>query len=174
MDRPARPAAPGRPSRRHVLGVAALGLVGGATAATGCRGGGAPRQAPPADALEPLIADALRLAATHVATLSRHPSLAGRLTPLLTAHQAHAEAMLARVDPRRRSEITGDGGTAPVSPSVSPPAGATIPAALADLRSAERAGAVRARAACLAADGDRAALLGSVAAARASHEVALR
>ncbi|PZF96238.1 hypothetical protein [Micromonospora endophytica] len=150
-----------------MLGAGALLALGGAAGPlTGC--GLLDRDdTPKPDPLDPLRDEALRLAAGLRATAAAHPDLAGRLTPLAESHEAHA-AELARVT----------GATSP-SGTAAPPATAGTPptdqaAALTALRQAERTGRDAASTACAAAPADRVALLGSIAAARASHLEALK
>ncbi|PZG01717.1 hypothetical protein C1I99_05920 [Micromonospora deserti] len=121
--------------------------------------------APEPDPLAPLLDEALRLAAAHAAAAAAHPALADRLTPIAEAHRAHA-AELARV-------------TGMPLPSASTPASAAAPATnpdatLAALRERERGGRDAATTACAAAPAERAALLASIAAARATHLEALK
>ncbi|GAA4702401.1 hypothetical protein [Phytohabitans rumicis] len=114
----------------------------------------------PPDALAPLLAEALDLATQHEAAVAAFPELAARLTPVAAAHRAHA-AELARI-----TKVA-----APASPTASPsaPAAADVKATLATLRAAEQKGQKAAAAACRTAPADRAALLGSIAAARTTH-----
>lgn len=123
--------------------------------------------APPADPLAPLVRSAQELAARYEAAILAHPTLAERLRPVADAHRAHA-AELARV-----------AGVALPSASAGPTASGRaatgdIKATLAGLRAAEQEGRTAAREACLAAPADRAALLGSIAAARTSHLEVMR
>jgi hypothetical protein len=118
------------------------------------------------DALDPLLAATLRLAAEYDAAIAAQPELADRLAPLRDAHRAHAKA-LAQVIGRRASILSP-------SPLAGTPAGQDGTAILAQLQAAEKAGQDEAAAACLAAPADRTALLGSITAARASHQVVLR
>ncbi|SCE63983.1 hypothetical protein GA0070564_10122 [Micromonospora mirobrigensis] len=151
-------------SRRNLLRAGALLALGGAPAPlAGCdlfdRGDDPP---PAPDPLEPLVAGALELAGRHRAALAADPGLAERLTPIAEAHEAHA-AELRRVI-----------GRTPPSGSPSPTPGASAPtttgaALVAELRAAERTGQVAAAKACATAPAERAALLGSIAAARATH-----
>ncbi|MEU5550870.1 hypothetical protein ABZ738_13970 [Micromonospora sp. NPDC047793] len=159
-------------SRRRVLRAGALLALGGsAVPLSGCGLFGGDEQPPEPDPLAPLVDESLGLAAGLRAAATAHPDLAARLVPLAESHEAHA-AELARLT----------GAATPSGPAV--PSGATWsspavrpgePAAtLAALRQAERTGRESAKAACAAAPADRAAVLGSVAAARASHLEALR
>ncbi len=162
-----------RLSRRGFLGVAVRSgaLAAAAGTAAGCglvrHGPAYPPAAP--DPLEQLVAAKRDVIGRYVATLARHPDLGGRLGPLRDAHQAHLRALLAVIDPRRRATPESVGGATPSSRSV--PAGEQE--AMAALRAAETAAAARSRAACLAAEGTRAALLGSVHACERSHLVVL-
>ncbi|MER7332434.1 MULTISPECIES: hypothetical protein [unclassified Micromonospora] len=119
---------------------------------------------PGPDPLTPLLDETLRLAAGHRDAAAAHPTLAGLLTPIAEAHGAHA-AELARVI----------GVPLPSAPAATTPAPAGDPAAArAALREAERAGQKTATSACAAAPAERAALLASIVAARATHVEALR
>ncbi|HSV64586.1 MAG TPA: hypothetical protein VLJ59_01595 [Mycobacteriales bacterium] len=164
---------PSQPSRRRLLGGAAAGL--GLLATSGCPRRVVSGQAGPAGTPEPdpLLADlagARRMVDLYDATLRTHPGLAHRLGPLRANHAAHVDALVAAVG--------GAAGTPSPSgtPSASPSA-AAVPAspaaALATLRRAEQAaGAGLARSAVRSAGG-RAALLASIAAGSAGHEVVL-
>lgn len=123
-------------------------------------------QPPPPDPLAPLVTGALELAAGYEAAVAAHPALADRLSPVAAAHRAHA-AELARVTGRGTPGPTTAGATA------SPPAG-DVTATLAALRAAEQRERETAARACADAPESRVALVGSVAAARASHLEVLR
>jgi hypothetical protein len=159
-------ATPGH-TRRKVLRAGALVALGGAAAPlTGCdlldRDDD---PAPGPDPLEPLAAEAAALADRHRAAVAADPSLADRLTPIADAHRAHADE-LRRVIGRPAPSAAPTG-----SPTASP---AAEPAdLLAELRRAEQTGRANAAKACAAAPAERAALLGSIAAARATHVEAL-
>ena len=123
-----------------------------------------PKPPPGPDPLEPLRAQAQALADQYAAAIDAAPDLAARLQPLRDAHLAHV------------AELNNLIGTPPPSappsgPPSAPPTGVPgDPAALlAALRAAEEAGQRDAAAACLAAPAHRAALLGSIAACRATH-----
>jgi hypothetical protein len=120
------------------------------------------------DPLDPLLAATVRLAAEYDAAIAAQPELAERLTPLRDAHQAHAKA-LAQVIGRPASRLSP---STVANASASPTAGDAA-TTLAQLRAAEKAGQGEATAACLAAHADRAALLGSITAARATHQAVL-
>lgn len=133
---------------------------------TGCdlldRGDDGP---PPPDPLEPVAAEAAALEARYRAAISAAPDLAGRLTPIADAHRAHAEEL------RRVIGRPAPSG----SPTAAPTTAGTEPAALlASLGAAEQQGRTNAARACAAAPAERTALLGSIAAARATHVEALK
>ncbi|GIE80270.1 hypothetical protein Aph02nite_62200 [Actinoplanes philippinensis] len=145
-------------SRRTFIGA----LVGSATLA-GCGVFDSEPEPPPApDAFQPLLDEALALAASYDRVIVAQPALAARLTPLAEDHRAHA-ADLARL-------IGAAAGSA--APSVSAPSGGADTTAT--LRKAEQAAQKTAVAACKAAPADRAMLAGSIAACRATHAEALR
>lgn len=149
-------------TRRAVLAAGATGLAG---ATSGCTWfGSAPPEPPPPDPLEPLLAGARELADRYARTLVAHPDLAGRLDPLRAAHFAHVAALV---------EVIDRPGTASPFTTGSPVGVSDIPAdadeALEDLRKREDSARDAAREACLAAPAERAGLLGSICAARASH-----
>jgi hypothetical protein len=117
------------------------------------------------DALDPLLAATVGLVARYDAAIAGQPSLAERLTPLRNAHQAHAKA-LAQLIGRPASRL---------SPSAAPASSAADAAdTLVELRAAEKTGQDEAAAACLAAPAGRTALLGSITAARATHQEVLQ
>ncbi|HEY7271309.1 MAG TPA: hypothetical protein VH502_01155 [Actinoplanes sp.] len=134
-----------------------LAAVAGASALAGCGVFDSGPDVPPApDPLQPVLVEAVALAAAYDRLAAAQPPLARRLGPLAADHRAHA-AELARVM-----------GTA--APSAPASAAATIE----DLRAAERAAQRTAGTACRQAPAERAALAGSIAACRASHVEALR
>ncbi|GAA0800841.1 hypothetical protein Sya03_08840 [Spirilliplanes yamanashiensis] len=125
-----------------------------------------PAPPPPPDPLLPLRDAALALAGTYDRAVAAQPALQARLAPIAAAHRAHAAELDRILDP-----------PAP-APSASAAASAAPDAVgaptVAELRAAERQAHKDAAAACRAAPADRAALVGSVAAARACHAEALR
>lgn len=144
-----------------MLRVGALLTLGGAVPSlTGCDPFN--QEPPPPDPLAPMVDEALALAAAYRDAATTHPTLAGRLAPITEAHSAHA-AELARI-------------TKAAPPSAAPTAStpADSDATLTRLREREQAASESATRACLAAPAGRAALLASIAAARASHLEALR
>jgi len=153
---------PGEPrlSRRGLLRAAgALVATGGTLAGCGYLSSG-PHWRPGADPLAGLRDATAALADRYEATVARHASLAGRLGPVRDAHRAHLDAL------NRQLVSTA----APAPPSTpAPPVPDDPAAAVSALLAAENAARADAAAACLAAPGWRAALLGSITAARASH-----
>jgi hypothetical protein len=148
-------------SRRRALGMtAAAGL-----AVAGPSGCGLfddePEPLPEPDPLQPILDEALALALAYERAAIAQPSLAARLSPLAGDHRAHA-AELARVI-----------GT--VAPSAAPSASAAAVAqTTAELRKAEQAAQRTATAAARTAQPERAGLVGSIAACRATHAEALK
>lgn len=115
-----------------------------------------------------MINAARDLAGRYDAAVAAFPELAERLNPIAEAHRAHA-AELRRV--AAASTGTPDAsGTTPAAAAMPGDAATT----LAELRKAEQQAHEEAVHACLAAPGERAALLGSIAAARAAHLEVLR
>ncbi|SCL21606.1 hypothetical protein GA0070624_2354 [Micromonospora rhizosphaerae] len=142
-----------------------MALGGAAVPLAGCDLFDRNNEPPPPDPLEPLAAESAELAARHRAAIAAVPGLADRLTPIADAHQAHA-GELRRVIGRKVSSG---------APAGTPTAAATDPdEVLAALREAEQQGRENAAKACAAAPAERAALLGSIAAARATHVEALK
>ena len=152
-------------SRRAVL--TGLGAAAAAAAATasGCTWWSDRSDPPPPDPLAPLVATTATLRARYEHAVSAFPDLADRLTPLLSAHRAHEQVL---------RELTGipeptDG------PRWAPATSATTDpdSLLAELRAAEETAQHEAEQACLTAPSERAALLGSITAARATHREVL-
>ena len=121
--------------------------------------------APGPDPLARMAEETFALATTYRTVAASHPALAERLTPIGDAHVAHAEE-LARV---ARVALPS---TAAVTAPEAPPEEAA--AALTALRAQETTARDTATRACLEAPAHRAALLASIAAARATHLEALR
>jgi hypothetical protein len=138
------------------------GLLAGAAGATALAGCGVFDSGPdgPAapDPLQPVLDEAVALAAAYDRVAAIQPALARRLGPLAADHRVHA-AELARVI----------GAAAPSAPASAAPV-----ATIEDLRAAVRAARRTADTACRQAPAARAALVGSIAACRASHIEALR
>jgi len=158
-------------ARRRLLTGALAGAAGvlTATALSGCGllpdgdGAGTPEADP--DPLEPLLTAELALVASYDQAIAALPALAARLRPLRADHAAHAQALRARIDPRRADAI----------PTKAPPgaAASATSSTLAALAKAERVNADGAIKLCLATEGERAALLASIAACESSHLVVL-
>ncbi|WP_329108404.1 hypothetical protein OG792_06975 [Micromonospora sp. NBC_01699] len=157
-------------SRRDLIRAAGLvALATGAGSLSGCGLFGDEPPPPPPDPLAPLVTEAFDLADRYDVAVAGFPELADRLGPVAQAHRAHA-AELARVT-----------GTAlpSGSPTVGASAGTSTPAgdaksALAALRAAEVEGRETMARACAEAPASRAVLLGTIAAARATHLEVLR
>ncbi|BCJ54783.1 hypothetical protein Asp14428_62580 [Actinoplanes sp. NBRC 14428] len=142
--------------RRQLLGTAA-----GVSALAGCGLFDDDPEPPPApDALQPLLDEAVALAAAYDRAAVAEPRLAARLTPLADDHRAHA-AELAKVI---GAALPSTAPSAPPGPAYS----------LKSLRKAEQVAQKTAAAACRKAPAARAALTGSIAAARAAHAEVLR
>jgi len=143
-------------------------LLGAGLAATTLAGCGAfdDKPAPVAtpDPLQPLLDEALALAAGYDRVVVARPALSARLAPLAADHRTHAADL---------AKLIGASASASAAP-----ADARVESAAADpiaaLRAAELAAQKTAVAACLAAPVDRAGLVGSIAACRATHAEALR
>jgi len=113
---------------------------------------------PEPDPLLPLLRQTVALVSAYEGFLAAHPERAARLDPLRETHAAHVTALSAVV----------------VQPSAGPSAApSAAPATLAELKALESAAAKSAYEACLATTAERATLLGEIAAARATHVVAL-
>ncbi len=162
---------PGR-TRRRVLGTAA-GTALGAAGATAIGGCGLldddPQPAPPPDPAQPVLDGARELAAAYDRAIAVQPALSGRLTPIAEAHRAHA-GELARII---GGSATTTATAAAPTPSQTGPAGDPA-ATVRELRTAEQKAQRVAATVCRTAAANRAALIGSIAAARAAHVEALR
>ncbi|WP_412745137.1 hypothetical protein [Krasilnikovia sp. MM14-A1004] len=160
MGRTAGDAGPGY-TRRRLLGVTAgAALAVGAPAGCGLFGDD-PEPARP-DPLQPVLDEALRLAAGYDRAALTQPALGKRLAPLAADHRAHAAALAPVI------------GAAPASAAPSASADAGAAPTLDALRRAEQQAQRTAAAACRETSADRAALVGSIAACRAAHAEALR
>jgi hypothetical protein len=113
-----------------------------------------------AEALRQVAAEALDLATRYDAAISQNPDQSARLTAIRDAHREHAAAIGRSLDT----------SVAPAAPAGSQPPGSGLKA----LAAAEKAAAERAVVACVAAASYHAPLLGTVAAARASHAEVLQ
>jgi hypothetical protein len=174
-------------SRRRLLATVSIGVAAGASGCAVIRPGAAV-PAVTADPLEELVKEKQALYDQYVAVIAAHPALAHRLGPLRDAHQQHRDALLDLIDARRRRALAN--ATPPVpepsdaSPSADGSVGSDRAAAVALLRNNEKTAAASTRTACLqltdppandagAGLAERLAVLGSMAAAEASHQVAL-
>jgi hypothetical protein len=152
-------------------GLLRAGAAGAAGAAAGYALGGCglldrePEPAPSPDPLDPVRLDALHLAALCDAAVVAYPALAARVNPIRDAHLAHA-AELARA--------TGASSPASATSAPAPAPSGGPKAALAELRAAEEKAQRTATDACLGAPASRAALVGSIVAACATHQEVLR
>ncbi|MFG3300273.1 hypothetical protein [Micromonospora chersina] len=144
---------------------ALLALGGTALPLTGCDLFDRDDESRPPDPLEPLAAEATALEARHRAAATAVPALAERLTAIADAHRAHAEELRKVIG---RPAPSGSPASALATPAADPDTVRT------ELRQAEQEGRENAARACAAAPAERAALLGSIAAARATHVEALK
>jgi hypothetical protein len=156
--------APSSP-RRSILAAGVL-VAGTLVAGSGCSvvgfGSDEPDVLPPADAdaLRAVAGESLDLADRYERAAAQVPDQAARLTAIRDAHREHAAAI----------SLTLDQSVAPsAGPSPSASGGAGSGSVLRTLQGAERAAAERAATACVAAASYYAPLLGTIAAARASH-----
>lgn len=166
---PSTPAAPAVPTggalRRRTLLVAAGGGVVGL--AGGCRIGNQDKSGNTSTGPLPgVLAATLGLIGGYQATVLVQPGLADRLNPLLADHLAHVTALQQAMG--RPSSAPPVNGAATSSGVPGDPT-----AALAQLRAAEQSAQVGAVGACVSAPQGYAALLGSIAACRATHVEAL-
>jgi hypothetical protein len=155
------------PMHQHATRRAVLaGLAGGVTGAAlaGCwPASDKPAVQHPPHPLTPVLASTGVLVQRYRATIAGYPDLAERLTPLLADHEAHVEALHKAIGTPVASASASPGPS--VSASLAPDAAGAVAA----LRRAEQTGQADAVTACLAAASDDAALLGSIAACRATH-----
>nr|WP_030436037.1 hypothetical protein [Actinoplanes subtropicus] len=115
------------------------------------------------DPLQPLLDEALALAAAYDRAVAAKPMLSARLAPLAADHRVHAADLAKLIG-------TPSASAAPSGPVVENASADPVAA----LRTAELAAQKTAVAACLAAPPDRAGMVGSIAACRATHAEALR
>jgi hypothetical protein len=153
-------------TRRRLLLTGAAGAAGTTLAGCGLFGDDpAPKPPPAADPMAPVLDGAVTLAASYDRVIAVQPDLAARLTPIAEAHRAHAAEL---------SRVLGVPAPAASAANPSAPPVASGTAALRSLRSAEQKAQQVAGKLCRTAPANRAALLGSISAARASHAEALR
>ncbi|MDT5032300.1 MAG: hypothetical protein QOC94_2471 [Actinoplanes sp.] len=157
-----------------------------------------------ADPLQPVLAAALSLAADYDRAALAQPGLSARLAPLAADHRAHAAELArligepvpsaatsapptatsapptATTAPPTATSAPPTATSAPPTATTAPPTATSPPLTVADaatvaaLRKAEQSAQKAAAAACRGAAAARAALLGSIAACRATHAEALR
>jgi hypothetical protein len=167
-------------SRRAVLRSVAGAAIGiaGASGLSGCGLLGNNPAPDRADPLDGLLAGTLALASRYDTAIAVWPELTERLTPIRDAHRAHATALATLIGKPTKttapsvSSVSSASSTSSVSSTSSAEASAAD--ALASLRTAEKTAQGDAATACLAAPAARAPTLGSITAARASHQEALR
>jgi hypothetical protein len=147
--------------RRQLLG--AVAGTAGLAALTGCGlFNDDPEPAPAPDPLQPVLDEAVTLGAAYERLAVSDAALASEysLATLAADHRAHATEL---------AKLIG----APLPSAAASGAGAAG-GGVAALRKAEQAAQKTAAAACRTAPVERAALVGSIAAARAAHAEALR
>jgi hypothetical protein len=156
-------------SRRAVLRSVAGAAIGiaGAAGLSGCELVGNNPAPDRPDPLDGLLAGTFTLAGRYDAAIAAWPELAARLTPIRDAHRAHTTALATLIGKPTKT-------TVPSSSTSTGAAEADTAAALAALRTAEKTAQGDAAGACLAAPAARTLLLGSITAARASHQEALQ
>jgi hypothetical protein len=157
-------------TRRRVLRTAAGTAAGsvGVLALAGCGLFGDDAEPPSApDPAQPVLDGALALAGAYDRAIAAQPALAGTLAPIVEAHRAHAAELTRMIGGRVRTSAAAPG---PSGSAAGGPAAGGVPA----LRTAEQREERTAAAVCRSAPANRAALLGSIAAARATHAEALR
>jgi len=134
------------------------------------------RAEPDVTVLRAAIAAKEQMIAMYEAARAAHPTLSGRLDPLISDSAAHlAELRQRLIEPARAAEGTTAERTTgiPGGASPSPPAPGNRTAALAALRSAERAAAAAHVRQLRAVAPSLAQLLASIAACEATHVAAL-
>jgi hypothetical protein len=156
----------GRTTRRALL--AGVAGAAGTVALTGCwPGRKSPAANPTPHPLTPVLAGTTALVGMYQAAITAYADLGDKLRPLLDDHRKHVEAL------RQAMGLAQPSGAASGSAAPSASAGASVApdpdAALKALHDAEQAGRTAAATACLAASNDDAALVGSIAACRATH-----
>jgi hypothetical protein len=162
-DRGGQPGVP----RRQVLRLAAIGsAVAGTALASGCNPlATAVRWHDVPDRIAELRSSAVDLAGRYDRVIDRHPELADLLTPLRDAHRKHVEALDRELgQPDRTRPTDTDASAAPSEDAA---------AAVAALRVAETTGVRQATEVCVTGPSWHSGLVGSIAAARASHVEAL-
>lgn len=159
----------GRSRRDLMRAVGLVALATGAGSLAACGLFAEEEVPPPPDPLAVLVTNALDLAHRYDAAVAAFPELADRLGPVAQAHREHATE-LARVT---RTTLPSGAATPEVTGGT-PSAPGDQKSTLAMLRAAETEGHQTMAKACADAPPERAALLGSIAAARATHLEVLR
>jgi hypothetical protein len=166
-----------------MLGLAAGGVGSAALAGCGVFDHASTPAAEPMDNLEPLLIEAVALAAAYDRAVVAQPGLAGRLTPLADDHRAHARELAALIGKAVPSASTSEAAPPAPASGAAPPASAptatatatvTAGTVLAQLRVAEQTAQRNAVAVCGGAPAEGTELIGSIAACRATHAEALR
>lgn len=149
-------------TRRRVL-VATAGAAVTVPVLTGCGLFDVePEPTPEPDPLQPLLDEALVLAAAYERAAVAQPDLGARLAPLAADHRAHARELAQVIGAGPPSATPGT--SAASDPGQSP----------AEFREAERAAQRTAALSARTVPAERAALVGSIAACRATHAEALK
>jgi hypothetical protein len=147
---------------------AAAGLAGLTAIGAGAGGGDGlpgPSTDPPPTQLLAVLQDAVNMRARYEVALANLPVLAAALSALRDAHAAHAQTLSTSLG----VSVPAPEPTHDIEPLPTEPV-----RAIAALAGAERAGRESAAAACLVAIPRLAPLVGSIAAARASHVEVLK
>lgn len=157
-------------SRRALLvGIAGTSFAGALSGCSALRTASEPPPAP-VDPLAPLLAATAQLVERHQAVITAHPELADRLGPLHATHVAHVAALSKLVRPVDLAPASPPDSGASARPTTYwPETTRSADEAVSALRIAEQEAQTEAETACLAAPAERAPLLGSIAAARATH-----
>jgi len=147
--------------RRTVLTGTLAGVAGMSLSGCGLLAG----DPPPPHPLLGTLREIRALLWRYEAVISAHPVLAEQLGQLRDNHRAHLSAV---------AELIGTAAHESPSPTTGVPVSPESKTAVGELRNAERAGQDAAARSCLAAKPEYAGVLGSIAAARASHREVLR
>jgi hypothetical protein len=122
--------------------------------------------------MQPVLDEARALAARYDQLALTKPDLSARLTPLGDDHKAHIAELSRLIEPAAAQSASA-GASAGASASASAGA-AAVESSLPQLRRAEQTAQRTAVTMARTAEPDRAALLASIAACRATHVEALR
>jgi hypothetical protein len=127
-----------------------------------------PPPTPEPDPMQPVLDEARALAARYDQLALTRPDLSARLTPLGDDHKAHIAELSRLIEPAAAQSASA-GASASASASA-----AAVESSLSRLRTAEQTAQRTAVTVARTAEPDRAALLASIAACRATHVEALR